>query len=481
MGISLQVGLKQTQKLAMTQSLRQAIELLQLSTLDLYERITAELVENPVLEEDLSSTSPFDTEDMELADQLGNNLNGEDIDADRYDSKEESGYEPEGYSRDVSDGKNLDLLEKVVADQETLADHLIWQARMTAKDEHEFEIYESIITALDENGFLPRDAEILKEKRDKNPGLFDGIKETITLFDPVGCAVTGIRESLTVQARHFYPEDEVLHKILGDHFVDLEKLNYEKIARDLSIPIPVVSEKSRVIQGLDPFPGRQYSSRKTRYLMPDMEVKIVDGEIVITMNDEWLPEIRINAYYTNMLRKKSIDKNLRKYIQEKVQSARYLIKNISSRRNTIRKVVYAIMDRQMQFLVKGPGNLNPLTHLEIAQEVGMHESTVSRVTTNKYVQTGWGVFELKDFFVSRLKSGGTDDDRSSDQAMSLIKDIIAYENPESPFSDEEIAERLEKAGVSAARRTIAKYRGILNIPSSNRRKKINLIKSEEIL
>jgi len=171
---------------------------------------------------------------------------------------------------------------------------------------------------------------------------------------------------------------------------------------------------------------------------------------------------------------KKMEKKLREYIQDKVQSARYLVKNIESRRETILKVVKAIMDRQVDFLVRGPGHLKPLVQSDIAGEVDLHESTVSRVTSNKFAQTPWGVFELKYFFVSRLKSGG-EEDRSSDEAINLIKDIIARENPEKPLSDDEIQARLKKSGIEVARRTIAKYRGQLNIPPSNKRKKLNLI------
>ncbi len=161
-------------------------------------------------------------------------------------------------------------------------------------------------------------------------------------------------------------------------------------------------------------------------------------------------------------------------------SARYLIRNITSRRETILRVVRAIMERQMEFLVKGPGHLKPLVHTDIAQELGLHESTISRVTSNKFVQTGWGVFELKYFFVSRLKSG-TDEERSSDEVMNLIKDIVSGEDPEKPFTDDDIATMLEKSGIIVARRTIAKYRGMLSIPPSNKRKKLNKLKAKRSL
>ena len=172
----------------------------------------------------------------------------------------------------------------------------------------------------------------------------------------------------------------------------------------LAIPLPGDLEKSKIIQMLDPYPGSQYSNRTIRYIIPDIDVKLVDGEIIVGLNDDWIPGLRVNSYYISLLKKKNIEKKLQDYIQDKMQSARYLVKNIATRRNTILRVAGSIMKRQKEFLERGPGHLKPLTHGEVAKELNIHESTVSRVTSNKYVQTSWGVFDLKYFFVSRLKS-----------------------------------------------------------------------------
>ncbi len=266
---------------------------------------------------------------------------------------------------------------------------------------------------------------------------------------------------------------------MADCFEHFEKLDYKKIAGTLGMAMADVLEKTKMIQNLDPYPGRQYSNRTIRYIVPDIDVRLVDGEIIVGLNDDWVPGLRINSYYISLLKKKNIEKKLRDYIQDKMQSARYLVKNIANRRATILRVVESIMKRQREFLEKGPGHLHPLTHSEVARELGLHESTVSRATSNKYVQTGWGVFDLKYFFVSRLKAGQNSAEVSSDEAMNLIRDVIERENAERPYSDEEIVRILGKAGMHVARRTVAKYRGILNIPTSGRRKKINKIKTEE--
>ncbi len=480
MPVSVKLGLKQTQRLTLTQSLKQSIELLQLSTIELSQRISEELVENPVLEEDTVSVLPsISSDESEFINEISRRLSGE---RDDYRAEEEERIDyseiPEsGFSGNWDDDKKKNLIESAVAQGETLKEHLLWQARVTARSDREFGYYEYIITSIDDSGFLTLGHEEIAGHLSIPPAKVSQIIAQINGFDPIGCGVRTIRESLLVQAAHFHPDDRVLRAILEEHFVDLEKLNYEKIARALNASPEEIIARSRIIQNLDPFPGRQYSSRETRYITPDIEVKYIDGEIIISLNDDWIPTIRINSYYINLLQKKSIEKNLREYIQDKIQSARYLMKNISSRRETILKVVRAIMEHQVEFLAKGPGHLKPLVHTDIAQELGLHESTISRVASNKFIQTGWGVFEMKYFFVSRIRSEN-EEDRSSDEVMNLIKDIVAQEKPDKPYSDEEIVAILKKTGIDVARRTIAKYRGMLGIPPSNKRKKLNMIKAK---
>lgn len=479
MAVSLQLGLKQNQKLVLTQSLKQAIELLQLSTLELSERLSEELLNNPILEEnEQGPVSPEASQDLMLS-QINQNLSGDESVFNKNEERlmEYGDASDTSYTPKNDDDHNRSYLESVVAHVESLSEHLIWQAHMVAASEKEVTVYESIITSLDENGFLKDDPAVFAEEFGVDEGKIKDIIHKISFFDPVGCAASSVQESLLIQAKHFIPDEIDVQKMLSNYFVDLEKLDYDKIARGLNLSVNTIIEKSKLIQGLDPFPGRQYSTKETRYIIPDIEVQLVDGEIIISLNDDWIPAIRINSYYLQLLRKKSIEKKLRDYIQDKLQSARYLIKNISSRRETIQKVVTMIMSAQRDFLEKGPGNLKPLTHVEIAEALGMHESTISRVTTNKFVQTSWGVFELKYFFVSKLKSQNNDE-QSSDHVMSLLKSIVDSEDPLKPYSDEDIVAIFMKNGINVARRTISKYRGILNIPPSNKRKKINMIKSE---
>jgi RNA polymerase sigma-54 factor len=479
MAIHIRLGQKQSQKLILTQSLRQSIEMLQLSTIELAEMLSTELLENPVLEEDNTSNLPSrDIEDKEVVSRINQRLTGDDT---LFQRKEEQRLKyvdssDRGYSSIIDDDdRKRKYIENSVLQEETLKEHLLWQARLIAQSEKELNILERVITSINDNGLLTISIDELSRINDTSIEDVQRAVAIISNFDPIGCALPSVQECLIKQAEYFYTDDEVLKEILLNHFEDLEKLNYEKISRSLNLPLSDIVQKSKLIQNLDPFPGRQYSTKKVKYIIPDIEVKYIDGEIIVNLNDDWIPGIGINSFYINLLRKKDIEKNLKEYIQDKMQSARNLIRNISSRRDTIVRVVKAIMDHQRNFLIKGPGHLRPLTHLDIADEVGLHESTVSRVTSSKFVQTNWGVFELKYFFVSRLKSYNSND-HSSNEVMNLIKDIITNEDPSKPLSDGEILKRLQNSGINLARRTIAKYRGLLEIPPSNKRKKLNMIK-----
>jgi RNA polymerase sigma-54 factor len=350
---------------------------------------------------------------------------------------------------------------------------------MTARDEKEYAIFERLITDLDENGFIVIDAEVLAKELETDIKNLERIILAIQFFDPVGCCVPGVRESLMVQAAHFYPEDLLIKKIINDFFSEIEKLNYDLIAKKLAVSVNEIIEKSALIYSLSPYPGSNYRIEDTRYIIPDLDVKIIDGEIVITMNDDWIPVLKVNEYYSDVIKKKNIEKKQKDFIQDKLQSARALIHNIEVRRDTILKISSAIMRRQKDYLLKGPGFLKHLTHTQIAEEIGIHDSTVSRVTSGKYVQTTWGVVSLKSFFVPKIKSGK--EEESQDHVLKRIREIIEAEDQKNPLSDDEIASVLKMEDLPAARRTVAKYRDMMNIPSSGKRKKINMIKMEKTL
>ncbi|HEY1406937.1 MAG TPA: RNA polymerase factor sigma-54 [Spirochaetota bacterium] len=473
MALSLNTQLKQAQRLTMTQSLRQQIEMLQLSALELVEAINVELESNPVLELDEGSDL---SDHVSLDDSLSSGLERE-LSHDISDEYSPSADFDDSATFDGDEDRKRQFIENAVANIESLADHILNQARLLPLRTNEFQLVEKVVTSFDEHGLFTLDRDLFAQE---NAVSVDDLLKAIAVIqscDPVGCGSSSVREALFVQAKNLFPDDILLHSIINDYFSLLSGLMYEKIARALSVSIEEIHEKSRIIQTLNPYPGREYAGSAIRFIVPDVEVRMEDGDVLIVFNDEYTPRLRVSAMYEKMLAKKDIDKKLKEYIKDKLGSAKQLMRNIQGRRETIEKVVRAVMQHQGAFLEKGPGHLKPLTYAQIAEIAKCHESTVSRVSSNKFMRCQWGTFELRYFFASKVGTGS--DERSSDEALSLIRDIVAREKSESPLSDDEIAEYLRGAGVNVARRTIAKYRDILHIPSSNKRKRLNLLKAED--
>jgi RNA polymerase sigma-54 factor len=476
MDLSAKISLKQTGKLTLTRQLVNSIELLQLSNVDLAEKIASELMENPVLEEENSLVLQASSDnERELLSTVDKELSG---DESAFKIKEawDAEYDEKSTPYDSYDDDNKrSFIENAVAQKESLNEHLIKQASLIAKDTSELLLLETIITSLDDNGFLTINPEEIAKAGPFDIQKVNDAIAVVNYLDPIGCGAQNVNESLIIQAMQVYPDDEILLKILNDYFIDLEKLDYGKIAASLHISTAEVIRKSKLVHNLEPFPGIKYSLKKTKYIIPDIDVKYLDCHIIISVNDDWIPKIKINSYYKNILKKKPADPKLLEYLGNKLQSANNLLASISNRRETITKVVEAIMEHQREFLAHGAGHLKPLVYADIAEEVGLHESTISRTSTNKFVQTPWGVFELKYFFVSKLKSQNNAE-HSSEEVMTIIKEIVANEDPLNPVSDLDILNTLQKKNINIARRTIAKYRARLNIAPSNMRKKLNFIK-----
>ncbi|HPX91678.1 MAG TPA: hypothetical protein PKZ93_09230, partial [Spirochaetota bacterium] len=285
MKAGLNINLKQSQKLVMTQTLRQSIEMLQMSTVELAELISQEFLENPMLEDVSISETENPMEDI-VSQTLSGDSAGEKLKPEG-DTPENS-YDADTIKDQDEEDKKRHYLESAVAKKESLKEHLLWQANMTAKDSGELELYEEIITLLDENGFIKK--EDLESLSCEN--LSDIIKN-INFFDPVGCATFGVKDSLLVQANYFFPDDNVLQKMISDHFETLEKLDYASVSKALELPLNTVLEKSKLLQNLNPFPGRAFSESEVKYIIPDIEVKLFDGEIIITLNEDWIPNIRL--------------------------------------------------------------------------------------------------------------------------------------------------------------------------------------------
>ena len=475
MALTINTQLRQSQRLVMTQSLRQSIEMLQLSTLELRDMVQQELEVNPVLELD---DQPADTAADLLADDLSRELSHDEyLESARY--REERRLHDELFADDESSDRNRQFVENALSRPESLSEHLLSQLTMMDLDDERETVCRKIITSLDDRGYLPLSREAFARESEIAPALVNDCIDLVMAMDPVGCGSVTAKESLLAQAAQQFPDDALLCRIIRDHFENLSSLYYDRIARSLGVTDEEVLAKGRIIQSLDPYPGRQFAGGETRYITPDAEVFLVGEEILVLLNDEWIPRVRVSEYYTEMLAQKNIDKKLKEYIKGNVTSARVLQRNIAGWRETLEKIILSVMHHQLEFLEHGPGHLKPLTHAFIAEQAGCHESTVSRATTNKFIRCVWGSFELKEFFVSKIRSD--EEGRSSDEVLSLIQGIIAKEQADSPYSDDEVVGLLEKSGVTVARRTVAKYRDILNIPSSGKRKRLNILKAEGTL
>lgn len=471
MAFSLRPDQRQIQKLALYPQLMQSIQILQLSNLELADKISAEITENPVLEE-VTTGDEASTEDTIISEITREISGNEPV----FEKNEEQIYEDaddgDGHSL-REDEDNRSIIENVVAHEESLQEHLLGQARLIANDK-ELAVLESVISYIDDRGFLIKQAAVIAKEINESPDIIDKIIKKINRFDPAGCGAKDIKDSLIIQASMLYEHDILLHKIIADHFNDIKKFDLSKIAKSLKISLKDITEKARLIHNLDPYPGRKYSFKNTRFIVPDVEVKYIDNELIVTLNDERVPKLRVSGRYSNILKNKKENAEAVEFIKERIESAKNLIKSIENRKETILKIVRIIMEHQKDFLTRGPGCLKSLKYSDVAHITGLHESTISRTVTNKYAETPWGTFELKSFFSSKLNS-----DCSSDEAMKAISDIISRENSAHPFSDQELAKKLKADGINIAQRTIAKYRTTLRIPSAGMRKKINIIKNGE--
>lgn len=459
MALSQQLVQKQTQKLVMTQDLRQSIELLPLSNLELSERIETELMENPLLE-------AKEEEDNSAETQEGTPPSREETDP---ESESRSREEYSDYGQIDYEGaeRKNQFLQNAVSSHRSLQEYLIEQLRLTNLEGKEFEAATAIISALDQKGFLTQSPELLVEDMNLAPGALNRILSTIRELDPPGCAVSGVQEALLVQAALQNAEPFVL-KLLEHHFQDLEKLDYKKIEKETGSNEVRIHSALQFIRTLEPFPGTLYSSREPDYIVPDLIVVDLEDRVDVIINDDWIPSLQINESYKKLLSGgKDSDTE---YLESKLSSATWLLRGIKQRRQTLYRTMKAIVEHQEEFFRQGHGYLVPLTLREVADDLEMHESTISRITTNKYVQTRWGIFELKYFFTSALRKADGGKGESSTNIKERVQKLVDSEDPSNPLSDQEIADRIAGEGVSIARRTVAKYRKILNIPSAERRR-----------
>ncbi len=483
MALDLRLQVKLSQQLVMTPQLQQAIKLLQLSRMELVDVVTEELAENPLLEEGVETKEEHEEGAANLE---GNALPVEDAAPEQEVKAEAEGMNDidwqtylEGYSLNSSDSRNSyedhedrPSYESLLTRQESLKDHLMWQLSLSSFTDDERLAAAEIIGNLDDIGYLRASLEEMAENSESDLAVFESALKRVQTFDPAGVAGHNLQECLLLQLERLELSDSLSATILRDFIGELEGRKYQLIAKALKVSLDDVLNAAKMIADLDPRPGRAYNEEDVHYISPDIFVHKVGDEYVVTQNDDGLPNLRINSFYRNALTdSKSVDKKAGEYIQEKMRSAVWLIKSIHQRQRTIYKVTKSIVKFQREFFDHGIEYLKPLVLRDVADDIEMHESTVSRVTTNKYVQTPQGLFELKYFFNSGINTADGDA-IASESVKSRIKEIIAEENPKKPFSDQKIVGLLAGQNIDIARRTVTKYRETLGLGSSTERKRL---------
>jgi RNA polymerase sigma-54 factor len=464
-------SMKMSQSLRMTPQLQQAIKMLQLSRLEMETAIHAELEENPILEE----TSEVKTEDLERAKEADAEVSPSTNDQDPqkqdefdWDSYLENSQKPP----QSQSGGNEEIMnyENIMTSQQNLHDHLNWQAKMYGFNEEELAYAELLINYIDDDGYLLTPLQEIADSEKIDVKELEDVIKFVQEFDPAGVGARDVKECLLIQARVLEEDTTDMLFLINNHLKDLEKRNYEAIAKAMSRDVREIVDIAKIIFSMDPKPGRSFAPQDTQYVMPDVYVYKVGDDYVVSLNDDGLPRLKISNFYKNMLQTAGGNKTTQSYIQEKLKSAVWLIKSIHQRQRTIYKVTEAIVRHQKDFLDRGSGFIRPMVLRDIANDIGMHESTVSRVTTSKYVHTPQGIYELKYFFNSGIDT--TDGESMASESVKLkIKDLIAKESAKSPLSDQELVDLLKVDGIIIARRTVAKYRDVLRILPSSRRKK----------
>lgn len=474
MGLELRQQIKLAQQLVMTPQLQQAIKLLQLSRMELVETVQRELLENPFLEESGDDTPAQEQPEVraESAGAEGGEVYDRELakDASWEDYLGEFASTPrQNQSREMESAEDITPFESRYAAKPSLEGHLLWQLRLSPLSDAQKDIGEIIIGNLSSSGYLQASAEDIAAMAGVSVEAVLPVLDKVQQFDPVGVAARNPRECLMVQLRSLrYDRDAVLVSLVSEHLEDLETKRYKPLLRKFHLTMEELKEYLDIIQSLDPLPGASFGGGEPTFVSPDVFVYKLGGEFIILLNEEGLPQLQLSSLYEKGLEGAS-DKE-KEYCSEKQRSASWLIKSLYQRQRTLYKVVESIVKYQRPFFEEGVTRLAPLILKDIADDIGMHESTVSRITTNKYVATPHGIFELKFFFNSAL---GLDDGSQvgSESVKALIKKFISEEDSRDPLSDERIGEMLkEHLKVNIARRTVAKYRTAMNIPSSSRRK-----------
>ena len=473
MEMRMNLNLKMSQKLVMTPMLQQAIKLLPLARMELAQLIRQEIIENPVLEELLEEENENDqensqeekepNEDLTSDNEQSSNSQDQEIDWDSYfQGNIDQGMSVESYTERPS-------IESTYKKEATLADHLMWQLDLSVDSDSDKFIGSCIIGNIQNDGYLCADLQEIAEICNTEEKNVLRVLKIVQSFEPAGVAARTLKECLMIQARTLSEKKPYVEVLIENYLERLEDRFLPKVASELKVDVEEVLDALKIIRDLCPKPGLLFSSERVDYVVPDLVVVKTEKGYDVVLNDDGVPNLRISPYYHNLL-KTTKEGQTKEYLEDKYRSALWLIKSIDQRRQTIYKVGKSIVKLQKSFLDDGLSYLEPMVLKDVAKDIEMHESTVSRITTNKYIDTPQGVFELKFFFHSGIKSymGNT---MSSIRVKNMIKEIINEEDGSYPLTDDQMVEALMRKNAKIARRTITKYRKELNIPPASKRKK----------
>jgi RNA polymerase sigma-54 factor len=485
--IELKQQLRLSQSLVMTPQLQQAIKLLQLSQLELVASVQAELEQNPVLEEvaegdddptrDNVAEAAADGIPEQTTEQEAHSGDGAieaaadklaDIDWQSY----AEAYPQTSYAGSGGGEEERRSFEATATKRESLHDHLSWQLQLSSMPEEDQLAASWVIGNIDDNGFLQSPVEEIARQSGVPHERVEAALARIQKLDPPGIAARDLRESLLLQLDALRIKDPLVRVLVSEHLDQLQKREFKSLMRDTGATIEALAAAATVIGNLEPRPGRAFGGEEPIYIVPDIYVHKIGDDYHVVLNEDGLPKLKLNALYRDVLAKsKDVAKDTREYVQERVRSALWLIKSIHQRQRTIYKVMESIVRFQRDFFDRGIAYLKPLNLRDVADDIGMHESTVSRVTTNKYCHTPQGIFELKYFFNSSINR--VDGDAiASESVKERIRKLIGAEDPRNPLSDQRIAEILKGTNIDIARRTVTKYREAMNILSSTQRRQV---------
>ena len=465
---------KQIQQLVMTPQLQQAIKLLQLSHLDLENIIAQELQENPALEETAAEEETEGEKVHEPESIRETTVTDKIADWQDYLDNYSNGRHDMGSTEAARDEDGYPSWENTVSRKDSLQDHLLWQLRMSGLNRYEEAIGVVIIGNLRENGYLGWSVEEICADTSAPPEDVERVLGYVQYFDPVGVGARDLRECLLIQLNSRGLGETLAARVVSDFLPLLEFKRYDKIAAQAGVSLDDVFGAARAITSLEPKPARNFGGEDVRTIVPDVTVEKISGEYVVLLNDDGVPPLRVSSLYRRLSQEQTAEvREAKDYLEEKVRAAAWLIKSIHWRQQTLYKVSQSIFRFQYDFLDHGVSHLRPLVLRDVAAEIEMHESTVSRATSNKYAHTPQGVFELKYFFQSGIpRSDSSADPFASEAVRDKIRNIVGSEDPKHPLSDQEITLALHNGGIDIARRTIAKYREQLGILPSSRRRQL---------